>query len=106
MNNTWLEKFKQSIVPQLIQEFNPEKMILFGSHIKGDADEDSDIDVIMVSKNFTDIPFVRRMPILLKRIDFDKHVDFICYSPKEFQKIQKTSSIVIDALKYGEFVVS
>ena len=106
MNDTWLTKFKQNVVPQLIQEFSPEKIILFGSRIKGEANENSDIDVIIVSKAFADIPFIRRMPMLLKRVKFDKHIDFICYSPKEFKKIQNTSSIVMDALKYGEFVVS
>lgn len=29
-------------------EFNPEKIILFGSYAKGNWDEDSDIDVMIV----------------------------------------------------------
>ncbi len=106
MNDTWLNKFKQTVVPQLIQEFCPEKIILFGSQLRGKADENSDIDVIIVSKVFADIPFIRRMPMILKKVKFDKHIDFICYSPQEFQNIQNTSSIVIDALKHGERLVS
>lgn len=106
MSDLWLKKFKQGVVPTLIQEFNPEKLVLFGSRIKGEANEDSDIDVIIVSNVFKDVPFVKRMPFILKRIQFDKHVDFICYSPGEFQKIKNASSIIMDALKYGEYVVA
>jgi predicted nucleotidyltransferase len=102
MSDRWLEKFKQRVIPQLIREFQPEKLVLFGSRIKGGADEDSDIDVIIVSKAFAGIPFVKRMPLILKKIRFDKHIDFICYSPTEFRKIKNTSSVVMDALQYGE----
>jgi len=105
MRDPWIMKFKQSIVPQIIQEFQPERMVLFGSRIKGNAQENSDIDVIVVSNVFGDMPFVKRMSFLLKKIKFNKHVDFLCYSPAEFQKIKNTSSIVIDALKYGESIV-
>jgi len=40
-----------------------------------------------------------------KKIRFNKHIDFICYSPAEFQKIKNTFSIVIDALEYGESII-
>ena len=106
MNDMWLDKFKKGVVPKLIQEFAAEKILLFGSRIRGKASEDSDIDVIIVSNFFADIPFVKRMPLILKAIRFDKHIDFICYSPSEFQKIKTTSSIILDALKYGEYIVA
>jgi len=106
MDDMWLEKFKRGVVPKLIQLFEPEKILLFGSRIKGEASEDSDIDVIVVSNVFVDVPFVKRMPLVLKTIRFDKHIDFICYSPFEFQKIKSRSSIIMDALKYGEYIVA
>ena len=93
------------MVPRLIQEFHAEKIILFGSRIKGEANDNSDIDVIIVSKTFIEILFIKRMSMLLKKVKFDKHIDFICYAPEEFQRIQHTSSIVIDALRYGEFLI-
>src|SRR3990172_5924875 len=102
MGDLWIEKFKRGVVPKLIQEFEPEKILLFGSRIKGEANENSDIDVIIVSQVFAGIPFVKRTPIVLKTVRFDKHIDFICYSPIDFQKIKSTSSIIMDALRYGE----
>lgn len=106
MNDMWFEEFKQGVFPKLIQEFEPEKILLFGSRIKGEANEESDIDVIIVSSVFADIPFVKRMSLILKTIQFNKHIDFLCYSPIEFQRIKSTSSIIMDALKYGEFIVA
>ena len=106
MSDIWIKKFKQGVVPQIIREFKPEKILLFGSRIKGEADENSDIDVIVVSNAFTGIPFVKRMALVLKKVRFEKHVDFICYSPKEFQRIKNTSSVIMDALEHGEFIIS
>jgi predicted nucleotidyltransferase len=39
--------FEQHIISDLA-EFNPEKIILFGSYSRGDCDEESDIDIIVV----------------------------------------------------------
>lgn len=104
MNNFWIEKFKNEALPKLIHDFKPETILLFGSHVKATANEDSDIDVIIVSKAFSNIPFLKRMPMILKKVRFEKHIDYICYSPKEFQKIKNRSSVVMDALEYGEYM--
>jgi predicted nucleotidyltransferase len=106
MADLWIEKFKTSIVPIIIKELKPEKLVIFGSRIIGNADENSDIDVLVVATIFSEIPFVRRMPFVLKKISFDKHVDFICYSPDEFERNKNASSVVADALKYGEFLLN
>ena len=102
--DTWLERFKREVLPKLIAEFKPEKILLFGSRIKGTADENSDIDVIVVSNAFANIPFIERMSLILKMIRFPKHIDFICYSPEEFARLKNKSSVLMDALENGEMV--
>jgi predicted nucleotidyltransferase len=102
--DTWLERFKREVLPKLIAELNPEKILLFGSRIKGTADENSDIDVIVVSNAFATIPFIERMSLILKMIRFPKHIDFICYSPEEFARLKNKSSVLMDALENGEVV--
>ena len=42
------------------------------------------------------------MPLLLKQFEFPHHIDYICYTPEEFERIKDTSSLIIDALEYGE----
>ena len=102
--DTWLERFKREVLPKIIAELKPEKILLFGSRIKGTADENSDIDVIVVPNAFANIPFIERMSLILKMIRFPKHIDFICYSPEEFERIKNKSSVLMDALETGEVV--
>jgi predicted nucleotidyltransferase len=73
--DTWLERFKREVLPKIIAELKPEKKILFGSRIKGTADENSDIDVIVVSNAFANIPFIERMSLIQKMIRFPKHIE-------------------------------
>lgn len=104
MNDKWIDKFKKCVVPIIIEEFKPERIILFGSRINGVAHEYSDIDVIVVSNFFVDIPFIKRMPLVLKKTRFDKHIDFICYSTEEFNRTKTRSSVLINALERCEIV--
>ena len=99
MNDYWLEKFKKEALPKIIEEFHPKRIILFGSRIKGEAREESDLDVIVVAETFRGIPFLRRMPLVVRKSKFPKHVDYICYFPEEFDRVKKTSSVVMDALE-------
>jgi hypothetical protein len=59
----------------------------------------------MISDSFTNVPFIKRMPMVLKKAPFEKHVDYICYTPGEFNRIKYESSILMDALENGERVV-
>jgi len=95
----WIEKFKE-VIP-VLQKINPSEIIIFGSRARGDAKEDSDIDVIVVSDYFKGIPFLKRMPMLLRMIDFEKHIDFLCYTKDEFERIKDNSVIVSSALQEG-----
>ncbi len=98
-----LKTFIETIVPVIKKEMSPSKIVIFGSRVRGEATEESDIDVIIVSDFFKGIKFVRRMALVLKTFHFTKHVDFICYTPDEFEKIQNGSVIIKSALTEGIF---
>ena len=99
-----IQKFKQTLLPQIIKEYNPQTIIIFGSRIKGISTLSSDLDIIIISNLFQEIPFIERMPTLLKKFDFSRHIDYICYTPEEFEKIKETSSLIMDALEYGKII--
>ncbi len=99
MADRWIEAFRKEALPKLVEEFGPEKVLIFGSRARGTADEDSDIDIIVVSSYFADIPFLRRMPHVLKKVPFLKHVDYLCYTRSEYEKIKNESAIIMDALE-------
>ncbi|MHA1144769.1 MAG: nucleotidyltransferase domain-containing protein [Candidatus Helarchaeota archaeon] len=98
-NDPWIKKFKAEALPIIKKRLKPDKIILFGSRVKGEAMEGSDIDVIIISDEFKGIPFVLRMSMVLKLINFPKHVDIICYTPDEFHRMKDKSSLLIDALE-------
>jgi predicted nucleotidyltransferase len=41
-------KVIDQIVDRIVQRFDPERIILFGSHARGDARDDSDVDLLIV----------------------------------------------------------
>lgn len=78
--------------------YNPDQIIIFGLYAKNCAREGSDIDIILVSDAFLNIPFVLRMTDILLKVRFPIHVDYICYTREEFARIKNTSTIIRDAL--------
>ena len=38
----------QNLADKIVGEFKPEKIILFGSHARGDAKPDSDVDLLVI----------------------------------------------------------
>jgi predicted nucleotidyltransferase len=38
----------RSLADNIVREFQPEKIILFGSHARGDAKPDSDVDLLVI----------------------------------------------------------
>ena len=99
MADQWVERFREEAMPKIVEEYGPESVLIFGSRARGDAGEDSDIDVIVVSSYFAEMPFLRRMPHVLRNVPFAKHVDYLCYTPEEYERIKDESAIVMDAVE-------
>lgn len=99
MADLWVERYKQEVLPKLVVALKPRRILLFGSRASGNARPDSDLDVIIVSDAFAGIPFVKRMAHVLSIVRFPKHVDYLCYTPEEFDRIRETSSVVHSALE-------
>ncbi len=78
-----------------------EKMYLFGSMATGKQHKWSDVDLIVVSKKFRGKGILGRSPELYMKWDLDYPVDFLCYTPEEFQKMKAKVSIVKEALDHG-----
>jgi len=91
-----LKSFVETVIPILRERLAPSKVLIFGSRARGEAGKDSDIDVIIVSEAFRGTRFVKRMSTVLKMVNFPRHVDFICYTSEEFERM-KGSSIVVKA---------
>lgn len=79
-----------------------DKVIVFGSFARGDTRRDSDLDLIVLSKAFKKIGFLKRLEYLSKKwTDYDLPVDIIGYTPKEFSEISKESAVIKEAARDG-----
>ncbi len=104
MKDFWLEKFEKEAYPLIIKQYNPQHVIMFGSRVVGKASDDSDIDLIIISEKFETVHKLRRMSQVLKLINFEKHLDILCYTPDEFERAKKTSAIVQNALENSYYI--
>lgn len=97
---TLIEKIRE-FKERVSKKIPIQNMILFGSRASGSVKEYSDIDLVVVSKKFEGEDFFERPFILYKEWDLDYPVDFLCYTPKEFNKKSKQVTIVREALEEG-----
>ena len=80
-------------------DFADAKILLFGSRAKGTALEESDYDVIVISKGFEKIKFFDRISKIYDYWKEQKPLEVFCYTPKEFEEKKKQIGIVKEALK-------
>ena len=78
-----------------------QRMILFGSRIKGKKGRDVDIDLVIVSSQFKNLDFFERGAKMYDYWNLDYPVDFLCYTPEEFNKLKKQITIVREAVREG-----
>jgi uncharacterized protein len=76
-----------------------EKMLLFGSRARGDELLQSDVDVIVVSKDFVGIPFRDRPDAFLDSWRLPVDLEVLCYSPDELERKMSEYGLVREAMK-------
>ena len=76
-------------------------VILFGSRAHGKTGRDRDIDLIIVSPKFRELDFFQRGAKMYDYWDLRYPVDFLCYTPDEFNKLKKQITIVREAVREG-----
>jgi len=96
---TYIKRF----IGKIVKLGKIERVILFGSRARGDFRKISDVDLIIVSKDFEKQPFYARSQQFYLLWDYpdDVEIDIICLTPKELNIRKRTSGIVHDAIKEG-----
>ncbi|HLD86512.1 MAG TPA: nucleotidyltransferase domain-containing protein [Candidatus Nanoarchaeia archaeon] len=78
-----------------------EKLIFFGSRAYGHPHRDSDVDLMVVSKIFSNQNTLKRAPSLYLTWNLDYPVDFLCYTPEEFRRLKGKSSFIREIADKG-----
>jgi predicted nucleotidyltransferase len=72
----------EKIMKQIVEKFNPVKIILFGSLARGNYHAESDIDLLVVQDSVDDRIAVTSK--YYKEIDYDIPTDFVITKPEDY----------------------
>jgi predicted nucleotidyltransferase len=97
---TLLQDFANTIK----KKYKNAKVLLFGSQATKMNTEHSDYDIIIVAQQFTTQKTIDRGIDLYDDWKIDAPVDFICYTPKEFNRLKNKISLVKQALQEGIYL--
>ena len=90
----------ESLSQQIARKFDPERIILFGSHAYGTAGEYSDIDLLVIMP-FEGSGFDKSLEIL-DRVDPDFAIDLIVRRPDDTERrYREFDPLIRDALDRG-----
>lgn len=90
--NKKLQQELVRVVNLLEKKYKPEKIILYGSALRGKTHEWSDLDLVIVKdtkKRFFDR--IGDVLLLLYSLKSETPVDVLVYTPKEFERMSKES---------------
>ena len=93
-----------TVVEKIVSDFQPQKIILFGSYVNGQPTKDSDLDLLIIKDS--DIPKIernRRVRRLLKDLYFP--VDVFVKTQQEYDRYKDiVGTVVYSADKYGKAI--
>jgi predicted nucleotidyltransferase len=95
-----MEELRRRLAPPLAAA-GAKRAIIFGSHARGEADEWSDLDLLIVAD--TDLPFLDRFRAFRALYDVYPHsMEILVYTPEEFaQMVMAENSFIEQVLKDG-----
>ncbi len=81
----------------IVSAYQPDQIILFGSRARGDAGEDSDVDLLVISDREKHLPRYRRglqVRLLLAEIDLPK--DILFYTHEDIERWRGVANTFVD----------
>jgi predicted nucleotidyltransferase len=99
-----MKNIVQTITQIIVDSIRPEKIILFGSYARGEENENSDIDFLIIKE--TNEPRQIRSKGIRKNLrGLKTPIDLLVYTPAEIKKWESVrDSFVYNILKEGRAV--
>ena len=98
------KKTIKKMVDIIVEKYQPEKVILFGSYATGIPNADSDVDILIIKD--TDLPRYKRGKYIRKYLtDFRFPKDIIIYTPSEIERWKDCQlAFITSAVNNGEIL--
>lgn len=86
-----------------LESYRPQRVILFGSAARGEADAGSDLDVLVIKG--TSEPFVARLEAMARLCPRGVRADILVYTPQEIQvMLEEENPFITQALRDGKVI--
>ncbi len=94
----------EHVLQTLTREYQPEKIILFGSMVNPNIGEWSDIDLVIIKD--TPLPFLQRIKGVALLCRAPVGVDFLVYTPGEFAQMvaEKNPFVLNEVIRKGQIL--
>jgi len=91
----------QSLVRQIVEKFNPQKIILFGSYARGNPRPESDVDLLVIME--TEMREIEQSIEICQQIDYLFGLDLIVYTPSHLEeRLEMDDSFLQDVIEEGK----
>lgn len=101
------KKIVNHYIENLRKKIGVRAVLLFGSFAWGAPTKHSDIDLVVISPNFSKKNFDQRLDLLADARDktsLQIAMDVVGYTPEEFDTIEQHSAIMAQAKKKGKWL--
>lgn len=95
---------ERSLAPRLrqildsLRSYGPERVYLFGSWARGEQDDLSDLDIVVIKR--TSLPFLERLREVAKHFPPDSGgVDVLVYTPEEFESMRREGNAFAEMIE-------
>ncbi len=101
------DRLVQEVVETIRHDYEPEKIILFGSRARGDGDRESDLDILIVKESEKrEIERVREVSRLLRRFcgrPYFLPLDILVKTPAEIsRRLAMGDDFIRDIMQHGK----
>ncbi|MBI2436494.1 MAG: nucleotidyltransferase domain-containing protein [Candidatus Magasanikbacteria bacterium] len=100
--NPIIDRLLKSYLTEVAKDIHIDDVFLFGSAATNRMRTDSDIDVIIISKDFEHIPYMRRLQLLSRAnlpLAQQVAIDSFGYTPEEFAEMDTVDSPILRQIK-------
>lgn len=97
-----LDRFMGQFIERAQKSISVQKIVLFGSYAYGEPHDGSDIDLLVVSKDFKGMDQVERVRLLMgiaRQLDAMVDIEVLGFTPQEFASISPLSTLSIAKTK-------
>ena len=92
------------IVRRIVRLIHPEKIVLFGSHARGDSRLESDLDLLVIADS-TEPRYRRAVPLYGALSDILVPMDILVYSPSEVKEWSNVrQAFITTAVREGKVI--